>query len=88
MTPFEFFNQYSFFMPWVLALLALAGVLASRRARKGWLLILAGVVGLGAAAVIVRAPRQTTVDVSSVDAIRAAIASNGRPTLVHFHSHY
>jgi hypothetical protein len=88
MTPFEFFNQYSFFMPWVLVLLVLSAILAWRRARKGWLLVLAGVIGLGIAAVVLPSPRPSTIDVSSAGAIRSALMTSGRPTLVHFHSHY
>jgi hypothetical protein len=88
MTPFQFLNQYSFFVPFALLLLITSAVLALRRARKGWLLVLAGVVGLGIAALVLPSPRPSSVDVSSPTAIRAALANGKQPTLVHFHSHY
>ncbi len=81
-------NQYSFFVPFALLFAILAVVFAIRRSRRGFALIGAGIIGLGVAAVFLTTPRQTPFDTSSVAAIQSGLASAGRPTLVHFHSHY
>ncbi len=88
MTPFEFFNQYSFFMPWALLLLVLSAVLAVKRARRGWWIVGAGVAGLAIAAAVLTTPRASAIDTSSADSIQRGIAGAGKPVLVHFHSHY
>jgi hypothetical protein len=88
MTPFEFFNQFSFFMPWALLLTALSVLFVIKRARRGWWIIGAGVIGLAIAGFVLTTPRPTSIDTGSADSITRGIASAGKPVLVHFHSHY
>jgi uncharacterized membrane protein len=89
MTPFQFFNQYSFFVMALFGLavtVLLARILQQRKVANG--LLLAGLAGMLIAAIVLRAPRASTIDTSSAAGIRSGLANAGKPTLVYFHSHY
>jgi hypothetical protein len=91
MTLFNILNEYSFFVAPGFVLAVFAMLIAWRKWHRAWWLALgAGVVVLLIAAVFIRNPRPNAIAMrlDTAENIRNAINTAGRPTLVHFHSHY
>jgi multisubunit Na+/H+ antiporter MnhB subunit len=89
MTLFNILNEYSFFVAPGFVLAVIAMLIAWRKWHRAWWLALgAGVVVLLIAAVFIRNPRANRMQLDSAENIRNSINTAGRPTLVHFHSHY